>query len=129
MGVAILRSKGAESWWRRTRRRLLVCLQTLTIKMHKTLDRLVYLSIIHSMTKRSNIQAFQANDNLMIGLMVDCAIDNAGFDGLNNQIDNPDVVSDEMIDEIHYHLESIIDGQMISKATDADYMYAAQLLK
>lgn len=81
------------------------------------------------MNNRNIIQAFQANDNLMIGLMVDCAIDNAGFDGLNNQIDNRDVVSDEMIDEIHYHLESIIDGQMISKATDADYMYAAQLLK
>ena len=60
--------------------------------------------------KLDTIYRFSEHRNPNLGVMADCAIDNAGFDGMANILETLD---DAAISEIYRHLESIVDANMI----------------
>jgi hypothetical protein len=59
--------------------------------------------------KLETIYRFNEHRNLNLGVMADCAIDNAGFDGMGNVLA---ALDDAAISEIYRHLESIVDANM-----------------
>lgn len=59
--------------------------------------------------KLDTIYRFSEHRNSSLGVMVDCAIDNAGFDGMANILETLD---DGAISEIYRHLDSIVDANM-----------------
>lgn len=68
------------------------------------------------MTNYEIIEACQRSEALYIGVMIDCAMDNAGFDGYNwQQLDAAQEA------EIVRHVAAIVDGRMLDKMSDAEY--------
>ena len=75
--------------------------------------------------KLDTIYRFSEHRNPNLGVMVDCAIDNAGFDGMANVLATLD---DEAISEIYRHLESIVDANMTDCSAE-DLSLAREVFK
>lgn len=75
--------------------------------------------------KLETIYRFNEHRNLNLGVMADCAIDNAGFDGMGNVLAS---LGDAAISEIYRHLESIVDANMTDCSAE-DLALAREVFK
>lgn len=75
--------------------------------------------------KLETIYRLSEHRNLNLGVMADCAIDNAGFDGMGNVLASLD---DAAISEIYRHLEAIVDANM-TDCSPEDLALAREVFK
>lgn len=77
------------------------------------------------MTNLQIIKSIYNNENDNVGIIGECALDNAGFGGMYNELDYMPEVD---LAEIVRHIRSIIDGRMLDYVSDSEYAVASSLV-